>query len=223
MNIVIILAGGTGTRMGVDRPKQYIEVKGKPIISFCIEKFENCNIIDGIIIVAAKEWQQYIRKNLINISKFIGFASAGDSRQESILNGMKNCPKKAKNIIIHDAARPNVSEKLILNCVKYLDEYDGVMPVLTVKDTIYYSSTGEKIDKLINRDCLFAGQAPEAFNYNKYMKIHDGLSKSQLASVRGSSQIAFENGLNIKLINGEEHNYKITTIEDLRKFEEEMK
>ena len=96
--------------------------------------------------------------------------------------------------------------------------FDGVMPVIPVKDTIYLSKGGEQIDGLLNRDELFAGQAPEAFNLKRYLEINRGLSKEELASVRGSSEIAYKNGFSIGLIAGDEDNFKITTPNDLERF-----
>lgn len=228
MNIAIILAGGTGTRLGGNIPKQYIEVMGKPIISYCLEKFEKHRLIDNIVIVASEMWQDYIISWISkdNIKKFSGFAPAGSSRQHSIVNGML----KAKdigatvndNIIIHDAARPNVSEAIISNCMESLSNYDGAMPVLPVKDTIYLSENGENIMSLLNRDRLYAGQAPESFKYGKYLEIHNGMTEDDLAKIRGSSEIAYRHGLKIRMIHGDEHNYKITTKEDLNKFIREM-
>lgn len=222
MNTAIILAGGTGTRLGGNIPKQYLEVGDKPVITYCLEKFEYNQLIDEIVIVAAKEWQEYIQQHIYTISKFKCFASAGSSRQHSIINGMKAASPKTERVIIHDAARPNVSDDTISQCIVGLDEYDGVMPVLPVKDTIYYSKTGEQINSLLNRDQLFAGQAPESFLFNKYLSIHDGITEEQLSLVRGSSEIAYRNGLKVKLIKGDEHNYKITTIADLEKFKSEV-
>ena len=126
------------------------------------------------------------------------------------------------SIIIHDAARPNISPMMISQCLSGLRDADGVMPVLPVKDTMYLSADGQHITSLLNRDQLFAGQAPESFCFGKYMAIHDGLTEEQLAQVRGSSELAYQHGMTIQLISGDEHNYKITTKADLEKFRKEM-
>lgn len=222
MNTAIVLAGGTGTRLGGNIPKQYLEVGNKPVITYCLDKFEVNQLIDEIVIVAAEEWCQFILENIVNISKFRCFAPAGSSRQHSIINGMRAASPQTERVVIHDAARPNVSDDTITQCILGLDECDGVMPVLPVKDTIYYSETGEQISSLLNRDQLFAGQAPESFLFNKYLSIHNNMTEEQLGSVRGSSEIAYRYGLKIKLIHGDEHNYKITTMADLEKFRSEV-
>lgn len=228
MNIAIILAGGTGTRIGTDIPKQYIKVLGKPIILYCLEKFESHRQIDNIVVVASEIWQNYIMSWIKqeSLAKFSCFAPAGSSRQHSIVNGLIKAKSigatQNDNIIIHDAARPNVSENIISQCIEGLSGYDGVMPVLPVKDTIYLSKDGEQITSLLNRDQLYAGQAPESFKYGKYFEINNGMTEADLSKVKGSSEIAYRHGLKIRMIQGDEHNYKITTKEDMNKFIKEI-
>lgn len=228
MVTALILSGGTGTRLGSNIPKQYIEVGGKPIIMHGIERFQKNDLVDQMIIVAADEWKIYIKEWLDSnkISKFIGFATAGSSRQHSILNGIKvlasNGFDEKDIVIIHDAARPNVSNLLISNCIDKIEGADGVMPVLPTKDTIYYSEEGIKIDSLMEREKLYVGQAPECFNLKKYYEIHENLTEDELALIRGSSEIAYRNGLSVKLIKGDEYNYKITTMFDLERFKLEI-
>lgn len=194
---------------------------------YSLEKFEQHNKIDKIIIVASNEWKEYIEKLMTeySISKYIGVAQAGKSRQHSILKGLEYAKNqgacKDDIVIIHDAARPCVSEKIIDDCIDELNVADGAMPVISVKDTVYMSKDGKHIDKLLKRDNIYAGQAPESFRFGKYYDANVKLSDEELQKIRGSSEVAFKAGINIKLFAGEETNYKITTIEDLHKFENE--
>lgn len=228
MNIAIILAGGVGSRMKtIDRPKQYIEVKGRPIINYCLKTFEHHKEIDEIYIVADESWQEYIREWLSKdaISKFKGFAPAGKSRQHSIYNGLLACEQSACEndvVIIHDAARPFVTEEIIDECILGAKELDGAMPIITIKDTVYRSKDGKSISSLLERSELFAGQAPESFSYGKYKEIHDNATDEELMNTRGSSEIAYKNGMEIRLFPGAEKNFKITTMEDLTNFEAEL-
>lgn len=225
MNYAIVLAGGTGTRLGGNIPKQYLEINGKAVIVYSLETFENHSGIDKIVVVAATEWQAYILEKIkeYNITKFIGFADAGKSRQHSVLNAMEylysNITQITKEdiVLFHDSARPNMSARLIDECLD-LQGYDGTMPVISVPDTIYYSENGAQVDNILNRDKLYAGQAPEAFPLEKYYRINKTLTDEELSLVRGSSQIAFLKGLKIRLFAGENENYKITTAMDFEKF-----
>lgn len=228
MNIAIILAGGVGSRMKAsNRPKQYIEVKGRPIINYCLNTFEHHKDIDEIYIVADEAWQDYITEWIKkdNITKFRGFAPAGKSRQHSIYHGLIACENSADTetiVIIHDAARPFVTEEIIEACIAGAKELDGAMPVITVKDTVYCSKDGKSIASLLERSQLFAGQAPESFRYGKYRSIHDASTDEELMNTRGSSEIAYKNGMKIRLFPGAEKNFKITTMEDLTNFEAEL-
>lgn len=222
MNIAIILSGGTGTRLGMSIPKQYLKIGERMIIEFVLDTFGSANIIDGIVIVCAKDWKNTIIEK-INYGKPIFFANPGLTRQMSILNGMIEIKKEfgdsVKNVIIHDAARPLVSKHLIESCLSACDNnYDGAMPVLPLKDTVYLSVDKTQITNLLDRTQLFAGQAPEAFNFDKYLKAHLNVPQEELIKINGSSELAFKQGMNIKLIPGDQRNFKITDIEDLERF-----
>ncbi len=224
MNTAIILAGGVGSRMGVDRPKQYLVVKDKPIIVYCLDIFEKHKNIDNIIIVVSDEWKDYVQENVekYGITKVKGYAPAGRTRQHSIYNGLLSTEKNTEGtdvVIIHDAARPLVSDKIIDDCLTGAIEDDGAMPVISVKDTIYQSKDGKSIDNLLKRSELFAGQAPESFDFKKYLDIHNSVSDDEIATTAGSSEIAYRHGMKIRLVEGSERNFKITTIEDLETFE----
>lgn len=226
MNIAIILAGGIGSRMRSDGfPKQYIEVLDKPVLVYTLEKFEQSTDVDKIVIVANSLWYSQIVEWLkkYRISKFYDFALQGESRQESILNGLKiavqcNASDDDK-VIIHDSVRPLVSQELISKCFKELDDHDGCMPVITVNDTIYFSNNGKSITELLDRSKLYAGQSPESFNLKKYFQINTSADKTVLENTKGSSEIAFNNGFDISLIPGDNMNFKLTTPEDLARFQ----
>lgn len=226
MNIALIIAGGTGTRMGSSIPKQYIEVASQPIINYSLNVFASVREINKIVIVAASEYHNLILKNY-NKQVEISFAAPGRFRQESILNGLKvisslidfNRLKTKNYVLIHDAARPNIDIDLIYRILNSVREHDAVMPVVKVKDTLYVSNDGEKVSKILNRNSLFVGQTPEAFDFEKYYLINKNLSSNELESISGSSQIAFMSSMDVYLIPGDENNYKITTQKDLQMFE----
>lgn len=224
MNYAIILSGGVGSRMKSNIPKQYIERNGVPIIIDTLFAFEKCENIDKIIVVAADAWKDKISEWCAENSfiKVCSITTGGDSRQESILNGLKVCMtmsySEKDKVIIHDAVRPFVTFDTINACLEAIEHYDGAMPVLEVKDTIYQSDDGKVVTALLNRDTLFAGQSPEAFLLHKYYEINKDLSKEELGEIRGTSQIAFQHGFSIKMINGDENNFKLTTPADLERY-----
>lgn len=228
MNTAIILAGGVGSRMGVDRPKQFLMVREKPIISYCFDIFQNHSEIEKIVVVVSEEWQGFVEEyaQKFGVTKLCGYAPAGKTRQHSIYNGLKCIEQNAPDtdiVIVHDAARPLVSDQIISDCIKGATEFDGAMPVISVKDTVYQSKDGKKIGQLLKRSELFAGQAPESFKFRKYLDIHNEVSDEEIASTAGSSEIAYRHGMEISMVKGSERNLKITTIEDLETFESILK
>lgn len=228
MNTAIILAGGVGSRMGVDRPKQFLMVQDKPIISYCFAIFQNHPQIDKLVVVVSEEWQDFVEEYAAKygVDKICGYAPAGKTRQHSIYNGLKCIAQNAPAtdiVIVHDAARPLVSDQIIADCIKGATDYDGAMPVITVKDTVYQSADGKKIDCLLKRSELFAGQAPESFKFKKYYDIHNQVSDEEIGATAGSSEIAYRHGMEIRMVKGSERNLKITTIEDLETFETILK
>ena len=221
MTVAIILSGGTGVRLGGNIPKQYIEVNGRPIIADCIETFEKHPLIDKYIIVAAKEWEQYLLQVIEGMAdKFSGFAAPGENRQLSIYSGLKLIEEFTADddiVIVHDAARPFVTEETITNLIKACESADGAMPALPVKDTMYVQENG-RVKSLIDRDSLIAGQAPEAFLYRKYIAANEALLPEKILSIKGSTEPAFQAGMDIAVIEGDENNFKITTKEDLDRY-----
>lgn len=228
MNIALILSGGTGTRLGVDIPKQYIEICGKPVISYCIERLAAHERIDAIQIAAAADWQEQIgtwMQAFDSRKKFKGFSDPGENRQLSILNGLTDIRKYADEsdfVFIHDAARPMLSDRQITDCLDAAAGHDGVVPVLPMKDTVYSSRDGKKITALLKRSEVYAGQAPEVFKLGAYYKANLMLLPDQILDINGSTEPAVMAGLDIAMIPGEEDNFKITTKADLERFKKIM-
>lgn len=229
MITALILSGGTGTRLGADIPKQYIEVGGRPIISYCFETLAASSYIDDIWIVAHEQWQEYIRdciKSYDIHEKFRGFSKPGANRQLSIFNGLDDIRNRLESlgisekgsVLVHDAARPMLSDELISRCVEGAKGHDGAMPVLPMKDTVYFSDDGSCVSKLLDRSHIFAGQAPELFDIEKYYKANVRLMPDAVLSVNGSTEPAVMAGMDIAMVAGDEANYKITTQADLQRF-----
>ena len=226
MNIALILAGGRGIRLGSNIPKQYIEVNGRMIISYCLELFCEHSEIDKIQIVAEKEWQEQILKEVEKYDtkhKFCGISSPGEIRQTSILYGLSDIKKYAQDsdyVLIHDAARPLLSSEMVSDCFDAIGGHDGVIPVLAIKDMLYFSEQGRTIDSLLNRNKIYAGQAPEAFQLGKYYKATIELLPGEIFNINGSTEVAIKAGMDVVMIPGDEKNFKITTKADLERFEE---
>ena len=225
MNIALVLSGGTGTRVGGDIPKQYIKVKDRMLIAFCLGMFAQHKRIDGVWVVAAPEWQKSIIEECASIR---GFSLPGDTRQLSILNGLRDISEYVASsgegniddtiVMIHDAARPNLTGEYVDKCLDAIQGYDGAMPVLPMKDTVYYSESGKSVDRLLDRSCIYAGQAPEVYRLDKYLEANERLLPDEIYKINGSTEPAVLAGLKVAMIPGDENNYKITTQKDLERF-----
>lgn len=228
MIVALILAGGVGTRVGADIPKQYIEVCGKPIIIYCLEQLTGNADIDAIQIVADSCWREKILAWLSEYkvdTKFRGFSLPGENRQLSIFHGLEDIRKYAADedyVFIHDAARPLLTEKMITDCINAVKGHDGVLPVLAMKDTVYLSVDGKCVSSLVNRSQIYAGQAPEVFCLGKYFEANKRLLPKDILNINGSTEPAVMAGMDIAMIPGDERNFKITTKEDLERFRQMM-
>jgi 2-C-methyl-D-erythritol 4-phosphate cytidylyltransferase len=187
-------------------------------------------------------------KNIIS-AKLAGFSKPGENRQLSILNGLEDIRSylaekedvsdervdsssgkndlqhtcQDVNILIHDAARPLLTHKQISECFKALPGHDGVMPVLPMKDTVYVSNDGKKVDGLLDRSTIYAGQAPELYRLQPYYEACVALLPKEIFLINGSTEPAIRAGLDVAMIPGDEGNYKITTKADLEKFRQGRK
>lgn len=220
MNIAIVLAGGTGTRLGAECPKQYIEVNEKPIIAYSLQELSLHADIDVIWIVADEMWRDYIREH-VNMKKVKGFSRPGATRQLSIWNALCDLRSIADTesvVFIHDAARPVLTADMITEYLRAIDGADGVLPVLPMKDTVYLSEDGISITSLLERSHVVAGQAPELFVYEKYYKANEALFPDRILQMNGSTEPAILAGMKVVTVPGEERNFKITTQADLERF-----
>ena len=230
MNIALVLSGGTGTRLGSDIPKQYIEVGGRPVISYCLERLCGCSGIDAVHIVADRAWQGLVMECMqswgvsagsVLLEKFRGFSEPGANRQLSIFHGLESIRSYASKedvVLIHDAARPLLSRQLVTDCLDAIEGHDGVIPVLPMKDTVYESTDGKTISRLLNRSHIFAGQAPEVFCFGKYYEANRALLPDKILAINGSTEPAVMAGMRMAVIPGDETNFKITTKADLERF-----
>lgn len=220
MNIAIILAGGTGTRLGADRPKQYIEIHDKPVIAYSTDALSQHELVDFMWIVADEMWHEYIRQH-VNMAKVKGFSLPGANRQLSIWNALCDIRDKADaqaKVFIHDAARPVLTTDMITQYLEAAEKYDGVLPVLPMKDTVYLSEDGKSITSLLERAHVVAGPAPEVFVYEKYYQANKALLPDRILQVNGSTEPAILAGMEIATVPGDERNFKITTQADLERF-----
>ncbi len=227
MNVALLLSGGKGTRINSDLPKQYVRSGGRMMITYSLFTVLSSKYTDLVVIVADPSEHGAVMEDIrgtdADEKKIVGFAEPGTTRQLSILNGLRyasgSCDISPEDtVMVYDAARPFVSNDLIERCYMALPGFDGVMPVLPMKDTVYMSDDGKHITKLLDRSRIHAGQAPELFLFEKYLKANESLSPEEMAGINGATEPAVLGGMEIIMIPGDERNIKITTDRDMEEF-----
>lgn len=221
MNTALVLSGGIGTRLLSEVPKQYVTVRGKMIVIYCLQALCSHPMIDAVHVVAERAWWEPVLTELPDVTKLKGFSVPGENRQLSILNGLKDMGRYANGndvVFVHDAVRPLVSDELITDTLSATAGHDGCVPVLPMKDTVYLSRDGVHLTERLERSKILAGQAPEAFVYGKYLDANEKLSKEDILSVSGSAEPAMMAGMDIATVPGDEGNFKITTNADLERY-----
>tara|TARA_A100000164_G_scaffold108644_1_gene95714 strand:- start:551 stop:1657 length:1107 start_codon:yes stop_codon:yes gene_type:complete len=205
-NFFIILASGQSKRFKSNKAKQYIIYKNKPIFQHSIDKALLSKLFKKIILVVKNK--KHIKKKF---PKNVVIIKGGKERSDSSLIGINFIKKyKPTNVLIHDAARPNFSIKLLKNLVKSLKKNKAVIPSIKIKDSIKYKVKRQLFN--LNRDHSFFTQTPQAFRFNDLYK----LSMNQKNKIQDEASLFVENNLIIKFIKGENSNSKITYNEDIK-------
>lgn len=212
----VILAGGNGTRMGVDIPKQYLSINGKPIIIYSAEVFQNHNYIDGIIVICSNNYIDHVKGifQQYKISKLIKVCYGGATRQLSSYNSVKL--KECKNddiILIHDAARPFISSKIITNLINSVKDDFSSAVYVNMSDSIIRTNS-DFVEEYIPRNEIYYAQTPQAFKKRIILECHQKAINENIEFTDDASMV-HHYGYQVKKVAGDKMNFKITTTEDL--------
>ena len=213
----IILAGGKGKRMGAPVSKQFIEIKGKPIIYYTIKKFSENKKIDNIVVVLSKDEVGYFKENILekyNL-KVDNIVIGGTERQDSVYNGLKSLEDTNTDIVlIHDGARPFISDRIIDDGIKFAQVYGVCAPGVMPKDTIKIKNESNFSVSTPERGSLVAIQTPQVFKFNEILECHEKIKINNIV-VTDDTMVAEKFGYSVYLYDGEYTNIKVTTPEDL--------
>ncbi|MEI6089082.1 MAG: 2-C-methyl-D-erythritol 4-phosphate cytidylyltransferase [bacterium] len=212
----IITAGGSGKRFMSDIPKQYHLLEGVPIIVRTIQQFELSPVISDIVLSVAPDFIPLINQYIIDyqLEKITEIVSSGRERQDSVFNALQTKTVYESDVImIHDAVRPFVTQKLIQSLFDATMLYGAVFPGLRPKETIKQLHTDGMVAKTLDRDSLVAVQTPESFKKDIIIKAFSTANEFGFIGTDSSSLV--ENiGIDVHFIAGEENNIKITTLID---------
>ena len=179
MTTVLIFAGGAGRRMNSrSKPKQFLEMHGKPIIIYTLEHFERHEEIDGIVIVCIREWIGEL-KNLVSrygITKVRLIVPGGDTGHDSIYLGLEAMRSTAANddiVLIHDGVRPLITEELITRNIEGVKSYGNAITCEAARESVIRSTNGNVITDVPSRDEMYVAKAPQSFYYENILRLYE--------------------------------------------------
>ncbi|KGM95253.1 2-C-methyl-D-erythritol 4-phosphate cytidylyltransferase [Clostridium novyi A str. 4552] len=215
-NCAIIVAAGKGTRMNTGINKQFINLKGNPILYYTLKKFQDNIFIDNIVLVLSKDEIQYCNDNVLekyNLDKVTHIVEGGKTRQESVISGL-NAAKDSEIVLIHDGARPFIEDRIINDGIKYAKLYGASACGVKVKDTIKIKDEDGFSKETLNREELFSVQTPQCFKYDLILNSHKKALDDNI-QVTDDTSVVENYGHRVYLYEGSYNNIKITTPEDL--------
>lgn len=214
----IITAAGAGTRMGGEQPKQFMELEGRPLLAFTLERFACSPDIDGIVLVVPADRVDYCRREIVDkysLAKVKHVVAGGDRRQDSVRLGLEATEGHYPSVLIHDGVRPLVSEHLIRRIVRAAKEHRAVIPALPVKETVKEADRAGLVVRTHDRRSLWLVQTPQAFRYEDILKAHRQALEENWEEMTDDALLMERTGVPVKIIEGSEDNIKITTPGDL--------
>ncbi len=225
MIYAVIAAGGIGSRMGnLEKPKQYLTLKNKPIIAHTVEKFYVNSNFEKVIILCPEQWVSHtksiLKKHLPENDRVI-VLQGGSTRNETIMNAIKYIEETdglddETIIVTHDAVRPFVTARIIEENIEAALKYGATDTVVPATDTIVESQNKKTISNIPDRSKLYQGQTPQAFKAKLLKDLYYSLTEEEKDILTDACKIFSMKGYDVHLIDGEVHNIKITYPYDLR-------
>ena len=223
MNVALLTAAGSGTRMHQDIPKQFIHVDNKPVIIYTLEAFQRHPSIDAIIVVTLDSWSSVLwaYAKQFNITKLKWVVPGGDSGQESIRNGLKKLREELVDedvVMIHDGNRPLISSEIISDSLATFAKYGSAVAVIPCTEVVFESEDGYSSCVSTEREKLFRTQTPHTYTLGNLLNAHKKAMELGIKNTAASCMLMKELGEMTYFSKGSEENIKITTLEDLRIF-----
>ena len=209
----ILVAAGSGERLGSDRPKAFAALAGRPLLAESVERLDTSDWIDAIVVAAPPGWEEpaiLLAEELV-ASKVASVVTGGATRAESVRNALAEVPEEALVILVHDAARPLVGDAVIERLLGRLDgTVEGVVPGIEVRDTVKRVERG-LVAETVHREGLVAAQTPQAFLADRLRAAFAG----DLAGATDCASLVERHGGRIAVVAGDPRLVKVTTVDDL--------
>jgi 2-C-methyl-D-erythritol 4-phosphate cytidylyltransferase len=209
----LIAAAGSGERLGIDRPKAFAALAGRPLLAESLDRLDRCELVDAIVVAAPPGWEEpsILLAEELAASKVVACVTGGASRAESVAAALAEAPAEALVVLVHDAARPLLSDAIVERLLAPLGEgFDGAVPALPVADTLKRVRDGV-VAETVDREGLVVAQTPQAFLASTLRRGFAG----DLAGATDCASLVERAGGRVAVVDGDPRLLKITTSEDL--------
>ena len=214
--VAIIVAAGKGERVGAKLPKQFLNIGNKPILAHTLEKFEKARLVNEVVVVVSEDYLGFCSREIIDayeFGKIKRVVSGGKHRQDSVFNGLKSIDSNIDIVLIHDGARPFVKSQKIDQIIRACQKDGSTILALPIKETIKRVEKGKVITTL-DRSKIWSVQTPQAFPYKVILDAYKKAKKDKFIAT-DDSLLVERVGIEVRVIEGDNDNIKITTIQDL--------
>jgi len=210
----LVVAAGAGSRAGSTIPKQYLPLGGKTVLRRSLEAFAFHNDVDGVMAVIGAGNTALYKSSTLNLSKLLPPATGGASRQQSVRNGLEALAQHApERVLVHDAARPFVSNTLISNVIAACGEEHAAIPALPMTETVKRVAEGRVLDT-VPREDLVTAQTPQGFPFAALLEAHREAASACRNDLTDDAAVAALAGIPVRTVAGERNNLKLTTPDD---------
>lgn len=215
-NTAIVVAAGGGSRFGGEIPKQFTDLLGKPLVVYCLELFERCNLIDEVVLVVSEDYLVFASQEIVDrfrLKKINKLTTGGENRQESVLAGLSACQAGADLVVIHDAVRPLLTMDLLRKTIEKAAETGGAILAVPSRESVKLVESGSVVRTLI-RNTVWIAQTPQVFRFDKILDAH---KRAEAAGNEATddSELYEQYCGRVDVVHGSHNNIKVTTPGDL--------
>lgn len=216
--------GGIGSRFNANRPKQFLDVKGKPVFLRFLETIQKIDFIDGVVVVCQKDWIEHTRKllKLAKITKLIGIVPGGHTRSQSVKNGLfflRAIAASKDIVLIHDATHPFIDKNKTMELINVINKFGAGSLANFVFDTVYIKNEENLLISNVDRKTIAIGASPEGFKFGLVYKIFSLSSDEYLDSMTSIGALMADNNIDMVFVETKYPAIKITYPEDLKIYE----
>jgi 2-C-methyl-D-erythritol 4-phosphate cytidylyltransferase len=215
--VAIVLAAGSGKRMGGEVAKQYMEFHGYPLVYYSLKTFQESECVDEILLVTKPGDESFCQEEIVNryhFAKVSRIVAGGSERYLSVYHALQQI-KSAEYVMVHDAARPLLTKDLVQRIYLETKKWSACIPGVPVKDTIKRVNADGIVQSSLKREELWQVQTPQSFRYDLLRKAYDQVMEGETQDITDDAMVVERAGVSeIKMTFGDYRNIKVTTVED---------